>query len=311
MQDTLRAIAAAAALTAAPAFAAEPLIAPQALAAKLGDPDLVVIDVRSGVENGGDAAAFAAGRVPGAVYANYQDGGWRKEIDGVVGMLPPVSEIEGVIRALGVDGDDHVVIYSAGRGPRGADIGSATRVYWTLKALGHDEVSILDGGWKGWRAAGLPVESGAPEAPAPGDFRADFQPELYADASDVALAMTEGYDMVDARPTSQFTGESKSGVARRYGAIPGAVSYPITTMITENGGRFLPAETIKARMAELGVDGAEGAPISYCNTGHWASVVWFAISELGGLEDARVYDGSMADWSAVPNRPMLKRAPAS
>lgn len=305
MTGPFRTLAAAAfVLAAAPALAAGPLIAPAELAARLGDPDLVVIDVRSGVENGGSAEAFAEARIPGSVYADYQNAGWREKREGVPGMLPAPEKVAEMIRALGVDSDDSVVIYSAGAGPNGADIGSATRVYWTFKTLGHDDVAILDGGWAAWKAAALPVENGAPAAPAPGDFRAAYRPEMVADASDVAAAMTSGDALVDARPTAQFEGKAKSDVAARYGALPGATSYPITTMITEGGGRFLPAETIAARLAELGVTEARD-PIAYCNTGHWASVVWFAMSELAGLDGVRLYDGSMADWTSVASRPVL------
>ena len=44
-----------------------------------------------------------------------------------------------------------------------------------------------------------------------------------------------------------------------------------------------------------------GAPtIAYCNTGVTASLGWFALHELLGNQETRLYDGSMHAWSKVP-----------
>jgi thiosulfate/3-mercaptopyruvate sulfurtransferase len=282
------------------AAAAQPLLSPAALEAKLGDPALAIIDIRKDV---------SGGVIPGAAHAPYGEAGWRAAVNGVPGMLPPVDAIEATIAGLGVDAGDHVVIVAEGEGPRAIDMGSATRVYWTFKALGHDTVSILERGAAGWTAAGLPLA--APETPARGTFAADFRPELLATASTVAAALVEGETLVDGRPLSQFRGESKSPVAQRAGALPGAVNYPVAEMLDETGGTFLDAETLAARFAAIGVETGEPA-IAYCNTGHWASVAWFALSEVVGAEDVSMYDGSMADWTAVRSRPLLPAgAPAA
>ena len=39
--------------------------------------------------------------------------------------------------------------------------------------------------------------------------------------------------------------------------------------------------------------------IAFCNTGHWATLDWFVMSELLGNKDARMYDGSMLEWTAA------------
>jgi thiosulfate/3-mercaptopyruvate sulfurtransferase len=291
MVRTIRLAAAGIAL--AGAAAAQPLLSPAALQEKLGDPALAVIDIREDV---------SGGVIPGAVHAPYDAAGWRATVNGIPGMLPPTAEIEATIAGLGVDPGDHVVIVAEGAGPRAIDMGSATRVYWTFKALGHDRVSILERGATGWRAAGLPTA--APATPEPGRFEASPRPALLADASDVAAALVEGDTLVDGRPLAQFRGEAKSPVAKKAGALPGAVNYPVAEMLDETGGAFLDAETLAARFAQIGVE--PGAPaIAYCNTGHWASVAWFALSEVVGADDVAMYDGSMADWTAQPNRPLL------
>lgn len=82
--------------------------------------------------------------------------------------------------------------------------------------LGHDAVTILDGGQRAWLDAGKDVSTDA-IAPKAVAFNANFRPELLATAEDVAKARAEGVELIDARPVSQFKGEAKSGVV----AVPG------------------------------------------------------------------------------------------
>jgi thiosulfate/3-mercaptopyruvate sulfurtransferase len=292
----------AASALALPALAAGPLVSPAELAGMLDDPNVVVIDVRSDLE-GATETSYAEGHIPGAVYANYKSGGWRAKVNGVPGMLPPVDKIEATIAALGVDAGDQVVVVAAGHGPKALDMGAATRVYWTFKVLGHDSVSILDGGMKAWTAAGLPLSTDAPTVTA-GTFTADFQDSLYADASDVAAAMTGTADLVDTRPTKHYTAEAKSGVVKRAGTVPGSSNYPITAMLDAEGSHFRAKDDLAGQMAQLGVN-ARRQQIAYCNTGHYGSIGWFAMSELLGDRSVKLYDGSMADWTNWRNRPTL------
>ena len=123
---------------------AEPLVDAGWVAANIGKDDVVVLDIRPEPKEV-SAAGFEDGHIPGAVHADYSTAGWRVERDGTVGMLPDTGDLEALIGGLGIDNDDHVVIVHPGESS--SDFGSATRVYWTFKVLGHDDVSILDGGY--------------------------------------------------------------------------------------------------------------------------------------------------------------------
>lgn len=286
---SLLAIAALAA-TASAASAAKPLVSAAWLHEHLDDPDLVVLDVRNAID-GGSREAFEAGHVPGAVYSNYLKAGWRAERDGVPGQLPPVAELEALVGGLGIDNDDHVVVVAGGIGA--LDMGSATRVYWTFKVLGHDAVSVLNGGHRAY-AATYPLETGwrAPEA---ARFTADFRPALIASREDVATAMKAGTPLVDNRPPPQYMGRKKHPAATRPGTIPGAGNVP-ESRLTVNGGTFVDAEQVARLLKEAGVS-TGGVATTFCNTGHWASLGWFARSEILGEKQTRLYDGSMTDWT--------------
>lgn len=284
----------------AAAAQATPLVTADWLAAELGDEDLVVLDIRNRLD-GGSAETFAAGHIPGSVYSNYIEAGWRTEQDGIAGMLPPVDDLEALIGGLGIDNDDHVVIVHGGTNG-GLDFGSATRVYWTFKVLGHDEVSILDGGYAAWAATDGPVATGS-VAPVPATFTADFQDALIVDTQAVAAAIGDGRtQLLDARPVAQYLGVEKAGPVARPGTLPGAVNVPNDQLATADAFST-DAATVSELLASVGLSD-DNPQIAFCNTGHWASVGWFALSEVAGFTDVALYDGSMVAWAQDPNRPI-------
>lgn len=283
---------------AAQAAARQPLVDAVWLAAHAGDKGVIVIDVRP-------AEAYAAGHVKGAMNAPYASFGWRATVDGVPEQLPPTADIQALIRTLGVDDRSRVVVVPAGE--TASDFGAATRVYWTFRVLGHDAVSVLDGGWRAWTAAGLPVEAMTPMAPKPGTFTARLNRALLADTAEVEAAMKAGVRLVDARPPAQFTGAQKSPVARVAGAIPGAVDVPLTEFYDAKAGRFADKAKAASVAAAAGID-PKAPAIAYCNSGHMSSVDWFALSEVLGRKYVKLYDGSMAAWTADPARPVSATA---
>ncbi|WP_306119032.1 MULTISPECIES: sulfurtransferase [unclassified Roseitalea] len=293
------ALAAVAAAT-APALAHEgagPLVDAAWVIDHAGQDDVVVIDIRANVENTelGETPYIAH-----AVSAPYNTAGWRTQIDGVPGKIPSVDEIAALIESLGVDNDDHVVIVPWGTDS--SEFGSATRVYWTFRYLGHDDVSILDGGWRQYQAAGG-AHVAEPAKAETSRFEVALNEDLLATTEEVVAALDNGTALVDGRPVEQFRGEAKSGVAAAPGTIPGSVNLPHHEFYSGEYARFAQPETIRALAAAVDL-GADEANITFCNTGHWASVAWFGISEVLGNPQTAMYDGSMAEWTQDPARPL-------
>lgn len=278
------------------AHAAEPLVttdwlesAPRA--------DLAILDIRSGETA---AADFETAHVPGAVHAPYP-GVWRATIDGVPGLVPVIDSLEDALSDYGVDPEDHVVIVPAGLSA--SEFGAAARVYWTLTYLGHDAVSILDGGLTAWTEEGRPVESG-PATPDEAVFVAEINPSVLATTEDVArIAESGGAALIDARPDAQFLGEAKHDAATRFGRIPGAIQLDQSTVYDPASQRLKdPAELASLVPTELGKD---EPVVSYCNTGHWAATNWFVLSEVLGREDVRLYDASMVGYTRIDDLPLV------
>lgn len=283
--------------TASAAPAEQPLVNVEWLKAHLNDKNVVVLDIRSAIDGGG-AQAYAAAHIPGSVHSDYDKAGWRVTRNDVPFMLPTVAELEKLIGDIGIDEDKHVVVVPAGNSY--TDFGSAARTYWTLKVVGLKNVSILDGGVAAWRAAGLPVESGE-KKPSATIFAATLDKSLIARGSDVeAIESKGGATLIDARPASFFLGKEKAPNAAAYGHIPGALNLDSASYYDDKTNRLRP----KAELIALSAHVPAGPAVSYCNTGHWAATDWFVLHELLGREDVRLYDGSMVEWTANPNRPV-------
>ncbi len=271
---------------------AQPLVDAAWLTERLGSPNLVLLDVRT---------PPAGGFIPGSLHSDYATGGWRATVGAGPGMLPDTAALERLIGGLGIGNGDHVVLVAAGT--VASDMGNATRVYWTFKMLGHPTVSILDGGFAAWKAAGNPLADHAAARP-PASFTAAPRSDLRATLPEVEAAVAAGRTPLhDARSAEQFAGQAKSPQARAAGTLPGAVHIDNNAFYSGGAKRFASADAVRALADEAGL-ALEGQPITFCNTGHLASVSWFALSEIAGVPGVRLYDGSMSEWSADPARPL-------
>ena len=297
------------------ARAAEPLVAGPLVdvawvKANLGTPGVVFLDLR-GRLGGASKADYLQAHIPGAIHSNYLKDGWRiKDENGTVGMLPPVGHLEKLIGGLGIANDSHVVVVANGRGA--LDIGTATRIYWTFKVLGHDQVSVLDGGMTAYLRARdkdekpvNPLESGEIKRP-PITFQAALRVDLLASKEQVKQTLGAGTILVDNRPNNQYLGVNKHGKAKRYGTLPGAKNLPENWVTVNGGGTFRDRAALEKLYAAAGVP-TSGPQINFCNTGHWASLGWFVSHELLGNREARLYKGSVVEWSADAAAPMERR----
>lgn len=285
----------------APAFAQPADITPLVTAAWLktnaDNDNLVLLDIRDKIEE------YDLGDLPyiaDAVVAPYASAGWRVEVDGVPAQIPPVEQIAELIGNLGIDNDDHVVIVPWGTDS--TEFGGATRVYWTFKYLGHDAVSILDGGWRQYEANGG-ERSASPRQPEPVEFTYELREELRATTDDVVAALESGIKLVDGRPQEQHLGQSKSPIVASLGTIPGAVNIEHSALYSGEYASFARPETVAALVQAVGLAENE-ENITFCNTGHWSSIAWFGLSEVLGNKNTTMYDGSMAEWAADPSRPI-------
>lgn len=274
-----------------------PLVSVEWLAARRNDPALLMIDIRLGADGG--RSGYEAGHVPGAVFSDYAGDGWRARVGDAPGMLPSAAHLAALFGRLGITPQNHVVLIPVGSSAN--DLAASARAYWTLKHAGHDTVSILDGGTRGWIAAGRTVESGWVE-PKPGAaYPVAFRSGWRSDAGVTLAALEAGsHTLIDGRSASYFTGVEKAGEAKRGGHLPGAFHTDYARLFDPARGGLRPRPELEALLAAVPV----GPVISYCNTGHTAALNWFVLAEVLGRPDVTLYDGSMTEWTQDESRPV-------
>ena len=259
-----------------------PLLEPNELAARPDTGALRLIDVREG-----EQPAY----VPGAVAAPYAL--WRGPAANP-GRLPDAATLSALLQRLGIDASTPVVVVYEGDDP--TEFGAAARVYWTLKTAGIGQVSILNGGMKSWRAAGLPTAA-VPTTPEPTHYRAHIDSRWLANRAQVAEAMRHSnWRLLDARPAAYFRGEQRHPSATAPGTLVGAKNVEHTVWFVPGTAALAAPEAIRATAQRLGVE-PDAPTVSFCNTGHWAATQWFVLSEVLGGRDVRLYPESMVDWS--------------
>jgi len=284
-----------------PVIAAEPLVDVNWVKEHSCDSNVKVLDIRNAID-GGSKAAYEKAHIPCAVYTDYLKGGWRSEVDKVPGQLSKTEDLAKLIGNLGIDNDTHVVVYHHGK--NAVDMGSATRMYWTFKVLGHDEVSILNGGYLTYTADKKNTIEKGDNKPEPKVFTANLRSEMLITKEEVIKAIDDdATTLVDMRPNHQYIGINRHGKAKRNGTIPTAKNLPESWVTTNGGGAFRPPAELEELYALANVD-PTAEQISFCNTGHWASLGWFVGSELMGNDKVKLYDGSMVEWSADESLPM-------
>jgi thiosulfate/3-mercaptopyruvate sulfurtransferase len=267
------------------------------LGAHLHRPGLVVLDGSLHLPSTKrDAASeYVAAHIPGALFFDID--AIADETSPLPHMLPSAEKFASRIEQMGIGDDMRIVAYDS------EGLYSAARVWWMFRAMGHEEVRVLDGGLKKWKAEGRPLEGGAPRARGEGRFKAKLKGELVRNGDDVkGLIGSSAWQIVDARAAQRFEGgapEPRAGL--RSGHIPGSRNVPFQSLLNRNGTLKEESE-LAAIFARAGVDPAKPV-VASCGSGVTAGVIALALATLGHSQTA-VYDGSWSEWGGDHRLPI-------
>jgi thiosulfate/3-mercaptopyruvate sulfurtransferase len=269
------------------------LISVDDLVARLADPELaaatVVCDCRYYLaDHHKGRLEYDEAHVPGAAFVDVHT-----ELAGGPGggrhPLPTVADFTRLLGRLGISPATFVVAYDSSGG------GTASRLWWMLRSIGHGQVAVLDGGFPSWVRGGNPATA-AVVARDPVRYPAVDAWTGIADADAVAEGVALGATVIDSRANDRFRGENET-VDKVAGHIPGAINIFHKDNVAADG-RLRPIDELSARFAGIG-----DSPIVYCGSGVTACHNLLAMS-LVGIGRARLYPGSWSDWSSDPERPI-------
>lgn len=239
---------------------------------------------------------YAAGHVPGAVYASLNDdlSGPRTGTNGRHPM-PSDDALVAVIDRLGIGRTTQVVAYDQ-------DAGSyASRLWWLLRYAGHTAVAVLDGGFAKWVSEGRAVRPGQETRPRAG-FEPSFDRRLVRTVDQVDKQRQDGRTLlVDARAAERFEGRSET-IDKKAGHIPGARNRFFRDNLRPDG-TMLPPDELREAFTGLLEGRAPSDAIMYCGSGVTACHNLLAM-EVAGLTGSPLYTGSWSEWSADPSRPI-------
>jgi thiosulfate/3-mercaptopyruvate sulfurtransferase len=257
------------------------------LRARLGRPGVRVVDCRYRLgEPGAGERLWREAHIPGAAFLDLDSD--LAAAPGARGRhpLPSAEQFEAAARRAGIGPGARVIAYDE------AGEGGAARLWWLLRHFGHEEVSVLDCGLRGWRQEGGPLRAGDEDI-APGMFSARAGQADSIDAGELAHGAGSRV-LLDARVPERYRGELEP-VDAVAGHIPGAVNLPFPELVP--GGCFPSAEELRRRFEAVGaVSGREA--VAYCGSGVTACVLVLA-AEVAGIEPVRLYPGSWSEWSGL------------
>lgn len=285
----------------------ELLISTAELARRLGEKDLRIIDcnvvmsirpdggydIRKGVDD------WRAAHIPGAVFIDLVE-----ELAAphprLRFMMTPPAQFEAVMSAHGIGNRHRVVLYS-----RGANYW-ATRLFLMFRAMGHDQVQVLDGGWDKWVAEGRPVTDRVTLYPRTA-YKARPRPGQIIGKAEVAAALGRADTcLINALHPDVYSGKKVSASYVRAGHIPGSVNVYAMDLVDPQTKTFLPAKDLRAKFAAVGALDADRV-ITYCGGGISATTDSFALLLLGH-DNVALYDGSMTEWGPDLSLPIATSA---
>lgn len=279
----------------------DPVVDAAWLAARLDDELLVILDSRVLMTPDGpvaDREGYLSGHIPGAVFADLP----HELSDPTAELrfaLPQPSVLAATLGRLGVGTGSRVVIYDSQMDTPDGPVACvwASRLWWMLRWIGLDEVSVLDGGVEAWLSHGGPTTAGV-EARPPQQLTAQPRPWLLADRQQVRAAVDDPrVVLVDVLDPSHFAGQRS--MYSRPGHIAGAINRPFSQLY-DTAGRFL----TPAALAEHAPAATAGKrAIAYCGAGIAAAAYALAMTRAG-VPDVALYAASLQEWTADPNLPM-------
>jgi thiosulfate/3-mercaptopyruvate sulfurtransferase len=278
------------------AFASDELVDSAWLRANRGATGIFLLDIQPSEQ-------YIRSHIHGSINAPYVL--WRTNKDSMApGMLPTAEWLERFLGTLGISNNNTVVIIAASNQP--IDIAAASRVFWTLKVMGHKNVAILNGGLSNY-AYNYPGDIEAiSRSGLASNYAGHSNTRLIANKNDILTALNNNVQLLDARTLGEYIGVITIKPNERPGTIPGSKNLPFDWLI-DIRGQIRDKQSIITLFKAAGLDPTRDGTIHFCHTGNRAALTWFVDYAILGNRGAKLYDASMSEWAVRQELPMETR----
>ncbi|KAB7884680.1 sulfurtransferase [Poseidonibacter ostreae] len=219
-----------------------------------------------------------------------------KKVDGKI--VKP-NKMQALVRELGLNIEDNIVIYDDGV------FYDASRIFWTLEVYGFKNVKLLNGGFDTWEKKNFLVSSETLKVK-PSKYIASINNNRLSTKFTTQIATKNpNQTVIDARGYESYIG--KESVAKRFGHIPNAIHIPAYYNLKKENklSKLKEATTLKELYKDVNKD---KKVIIYCKIGRVASTNYFALRELG--YNVSNYDASWREWGNDISLPIINRSKA-
>ncbi|AOK89197.1 sulfurtransferase [Paenibacillus polymyxa] len=268
------------------------------LLARLYEPDIIIADCRSLLgQAGAGRTQFNEDHIPGAIHFDLEE-----DLTAPLGEhggrhpLPDVDTLATRLSRVGINASSRIVAYDDQGGMM------ASRFWWLLRYLGHEQVYVLEEGYSAWKEAKFPVTSDQPIR-IPSTFTPNVQPQMLTSMQEVQRVSKDSlpdgsYILIDSRERPRYLGLEEP-IDQAAGHIPGAVNFFWKEVLDEQGS-FKNAEQLQQHFADLDPN---AEIIVYCGSGVSACPNVLALNEAG-FSKVRLYPGSWSDWISYEENPV-------
>lgn len=217
--------------------------------------------------------------------AQLKQDGWLIDYDGLPGMLSPPGVLSQAAGKSGLSPRDVIVIVPADKDIWG--YAAATRLFWTLRMMGHEKLFLLEGAVpegfenKTSTRSHYPLEK--------------VSERWITDMGGVYAGDDYQTPPLDIRDVERSEGYTTHPLVHDPGTIYGALNIPPVALF--NNGKFKSKAELEHLMSDV-IGQPPGPVVVFSDTGLRAAIAWFAIHEILGLQDVRIYDGGYIDWDS-------------
>ncbi|MGW8183248.1 MAG: sulfurtransferase [Burkholderiales bacterium] len=273
------------------------LVDPAWLHRRRNDPRVKVIEIAGTGQD--QMQAYKAGHIPGAVCWLWKDMLW----DSHRRDFPAPEDFARRCGAAGIGNDTTVVFYGEG-------VQFGFYAWWTFRYCGHKNVKMLDGTRYGWAAEGRPLVTDEPPPATPVEYKPGKRVERMRIHRDKVLTTLrkDAALFLDGRSPEEYRGERVGGPgsadegALRYGRIPGAKHLYFEELLDDKKA-FKSIPELEKLFQSRG-SGPDRDIIAYCRMSHRATVLYFALTQLLGYKNVKIYDGSWNEWGNLVGVPV-------